>query len=149
MRQRNDAVGWLVAAVAIVLLGLAAWHLPAKFRSWWDEARSGHQVTRLQRQLYAARVVGVQHPEFVVTAAKAIPRTARYAILLGADAKTRLPDYRTAVPFAVYWLYPRRVVNFAAPGQWVLAFGTKESELPDGLTSRRELIPGVLVARQG
>jgi hypothetical protein len=144
---RIELVRAAVVVAAVLLAGLAAWHLPGKFRSWWDEARSARQVARVDRQLYAARVVGVQHPEFVLAAARAIPPTANYAIILGANAIAAVPDYRTAVPFAVYWLFPRRVVSAAGHGDWILAFGATPAELPRDLADERTVLPGILVAR--
>ena len=145
-RARLDR--WALVLVCAILVAAAAWHLPRDLRFLWDQARGGQQTSRIQRLLAPTSVFGIKHPDVFPAAAAAMPPTARYAVVVGPNAPDADPGYRFAVAFAEYWLLPRREVEFAGPGEWILGYGVTPSSLGVPLERVVHLGPGILLAKR-
>jgi hypothetical protein len=117
---------WLVlSAVPLLLVVL---QLPRELWGLYESARDGRALTRQERLLYPTRFFGLRHPEVFARAAAVIPRDAGYVLVVGAGARVVEPGIAFAVPFARYWLYPRRP-GLSGPGSWILDWGTKPQAL--------------------
>lgn len=134
------------AAVVAVAAALGLWQLPHDARSLHADVANGRAQPTLRRQLAPARTVQITDPEAIARAAEAMPRDARYVVLLGSHTPGAAPaNLRWVPPFADYWLLPRRRVGEIAQATWVLAYGAPLSGLHVERVVR--VGPGIAVAQ--
>jgi len=139
MTSRTLAVCGLVAALLV-----AVWHLPGVVRRLDNGIAVGHARAGLDRQLPAARQLGID-PGALLAARRAMPRDAVYLV---ATPKGASDLASLAFPnLAANELLPRRRTLEPAEAGWVLAFRVDPRTLGLRVGRVESLGPDVALAR--
>jgi hypothetical protein len=137
MRQAPTFVVWLARWLLVaVFVGAVVVQIPREARDLFDAARNGQSESRTQRLLYSAEVGGVRQLDVFDKAAALIPERSSYSVAWSPAAYATEPGVNTAVPFAQYWLLPRRRVDRSVA--WILDWGMDPASLAPGA---RRVVP--------
>jgi hypothetical protein len=132
-------VGAGAMAVTAVILVVRA---PAAVRDVDNQAIELAALPESQRELVGARSADVDTRVFV-DARRLIARDETFAVVTGANVQVSSANTTAAVvPFARYYLFPRRQVD-PSVADWLLSFGGDPDSLGLQFSQRLSIAPGI------